>query len=202
MIRTIDPLTDPRWRELVQRDPRASAFHTPEWLDALRRTYGFVPVVYATDDRDVGNAIPFCAVASWLTGRRLVSLPFSDHCQPLVDDPSRLRDILDQVTADARRSGWRYVQIRPRLRGASVSGFGREEGNYLYALDLRPDLDIKEITPRGEIVAARGSQIYFFADREIAIPGDGAERRRPGTHGSRLARRVPRRWAGMTVATA
>ena len=142
MIRTIDPLTDPRWRELVQRDPRASAFHTPEWLDALRRTYGFVPVVYATDDRDVGNAIPFCAVASWLTGRRLVSLPFSDHCQPLVDDPSRLRDILDQVTADARRSGWRYVQIRPRLRGASVSGFGREEGNYLYALDLRPDLDI------------------------------------------------------------
>src|SRR5688572_13104982 len=92
MIRTLDPLTDPRWRELVQRDARASAFHTPEWLDALRRTYGFVPVVYTTDGArdELRSAIPFCAVASWLTGRRLVSLPFSDHCEPLVDGRARL----------------------------------------------------------------------------------------------------------------
>ena len=31
------------------------------------------------------NAMVFCPVESWLTGRRLVSLPFSDHCEPLVD---------------------------------------------------------------------------------------------------------------------
>jgi CelD/BcsL family acetyltransferase involved in cellulose biosynthesis len=142
MIRTLDPLVDPAWRDLVQRDARATAFHTSEWMDALRRTYGFGPVVYATGGDELRDAIPFCVVASWLTGRRLVSLPFSDHCDPLVDDPTQLGAILERVTADARRSGFQYVQIRPRMRGASASGFEREESNYLYAIDLRPDLDV------------------------------------------------------------
>ena len=145
MIRTLDPLSDPRWRELVQRDPRASAFHTPGWLEALRRTYGFVPVVYTTaGPRDeLRSAIPFCGVTSWLTGRRLVSLPFSDHCEPLVDDPAALVEILDQVAGDAQRNGCRYIQVRPRseVGAAGTAMFQREEMNYLYALDLRPDLD-------------------------------------------------------------
>jgi CelD/BcsL family acetyltransferase involved in cellulose biosynthesis len=145
MIRTLDPLSDPRWRELVQRDERATAFHTPEWLDALRRTYGFVPVVYTTDGPgdDLRSAIPFCAVASWLTGRRLVSLPFSDHCEPLVADPASLGEILDHLASEAHRSGWRYIQLRPR-GGAAVSsapGFQHGESNYHHTLDLRPDLD-------------------------------------------------------------
>ena len=145
MTQTLDPLTDPRWRELVQRDARASAFHTPEWLEALRRTYGFVPVVYATDSSrsELRNAIPFCAVTSWVTGRRLVSLPFSDHCEPLVDGPAPLGEILDHVTADARRRGWRYVQLRPRTGAATTGarGFRHGESNYHHTIDLRPDLD-------------------------------------------------------------
>lgn len=145
MIRTLDPLSDPRWRELVKRDVRASAFHTPEWLEALRRTYGFVPVVYTTDGpRDeLRTAIPFCAVTSWLTGRRLVSLPFSDHCEPLVDDPARLVQILDHLTSEAPHSGWRYIQLRPRGEAAAASapGFQHGESNYHHALDLRGDLD-------------------------------------------------------------
>ena len=142
MIRTLDPLIDGRWRERVRQDPRASAFHTPEWLDALRRTYGFAPVVYATGGDGLRSAIPFCVVASWLTGKRLVSLPFSDHCEPLLDDPAQLGAILERAAADARRNGWRYVQLRPRVHAASVPGFERDESNYLYAIDLRPDLDV------------------------------------------------------------
>ncbi len=142
MIRTLDPLIDGRWRERVRRDPRASAFHTPEWLDALRRTYGFAPVVYATNGDELHGAIPFCLIASWLTGRRLVSLPFSDHCEPLVEDRSQLAAILDDVVFDARLNGWRYVQLRPRTVGGTVGGFERDESNYLYAIDLQPSLDV------------------------------------------------------------
>ena len=143
MIGTIDPISDPRWRDLVQRDPRASAFHTPEWLAALRRTYGFTPVVYAADPArgDLRSAVVFCDVASWLTGRRLVSLPFSDHCDPLVDGPDRLQEVLADVAADARRGGWRYIQIRPRTAPVIADGFERDEANYLYTIDLGRDID-------------------------------------------------------------
>ena len=142
MIRTLDPLTDGRWRERVLRDPRATAFHTPEWMDALRRTYGFAPVLYATKGDALYGAIPFCLIASWLTGRRLVSLPFSDHCEPLVEDGSQLAAILDDVAFDARLNGWRYVQLRPRTVGGTVGGFERDESNYFYAIDLQPSLEV------------------------------------------------------------
>src|SRR5439155_744233 len=47
-VYSLDPLEDPRWAEFVQRHPRASVFHTPGWLEALRRTYGYAPVLYTT----------------------------------------------------------------------------------------------------------------------------------------------------------
>jgi CelD/BcsL family acetyltransferase involved in cellulose biosynthesis len=141
MTRVVDPLADPRWRELVSQHPRASAFHTPEWLEALRRTYGFAPLVYARHGGDLRDAILFCGVASWVTGRRLISLPFSDHCDPLVDGPDRLRELLADVRADASRRGWRYVQVRPRGEQVIADGFERDEANYLYTIDLGRDVD-------------------------------------------------------------
>jgi hypothetical protein len=44
-LREIDPIRDRGWTDLIERHPRASIFHTAGWLDALRRTYGYEPVV-------------------------------------------------------------------------------------------------------------------------------------------------------------
>jgi hypothetical protein len=35
----------------------------------------------------------FCRVRSWLTGRRSISLPFSDHCEPLVESHEALAGV-------------------------------------------------------------------------------------------------------------
>src|SRR5580693_4016008 len=92
----IDPIHDPRWAELVRRHPSASIFHTPEWLGALRRTYGYEPVAITTAPPGEGlrDGLVFCRIRSWLTGARCVSLPFSDHCEPLADSPDALNHIL------------------------------------------------------------------------------------------------------------
>jgi len=81
-VYTLDPLQDSRWAELIARHPQASVFHTMAWLQTLRRTYGYQPTVFTTTGPEsaLDNGIVFCQVRSWLTGRRLVSLPFSDHC--------------------------------------------------------------------------------------------------------------------------
>src|ERR1700693_4673560 len=78
----LDPLRDPRWLELIKKHPAASVFHSREWLSALRLAYGYEPVVYTNCEpsAELTSGIVFCKVRSWLTGRRLVSLPFSDHC--------------------------------------------------------------------------------------------------------------------------
>src|SRR5262245_13853039 len=111
----INPLNDPRWPAFLETHADASMFHTPQWLNALSRTYGYVSVVYTTSPpgQELTNGIPFCRITSYLTGRRLVSLPFSDHCQPLVNSPAELVELLSAVKEDTRKDGCRFLEIRP-----------------------------------------------------------------------------------------
>src|SRR5580700_5556025 len=84
----IDPLSDDRWNDLVAHHPRATTFHQRGWLQALARTYDYHPLVLTTGaaGEPLDNGIVFCHIASWVTGTRLVSLPFADHCDPLLND--------------------------------------------------------------------------------------------------------------------
>src|SRR5215475_12096757 len=94
-----DPVHDARWKEFVARHPKASVFHSPEWLEALRLTYGYKPVVFTTSPpaNELKNGLVCCEINSWLTGRRLVSLPFSDHCAPLFDSREDLHFLVDAL---------------------------------------------------------------------------------------------------------
>jgi len=111
----IHPLEDLRWNELVGWHPGASVFHSAGWLAALRKTYGFEPLAFTTSSprQPLRNAWLFCLVDSWLTGKRLVSLPFSDHCAPLAADPEDLRRLMDALTAELNDWRFRYLEIRP-----------------------------------------------------------------------------------------
>lgn len=138
-----DPLSDARWNELVSRHPRASVFHSVAWLRALSRTYGYNPVVYTTcaPGERLTNGIVFSQVESWLTGRRLVSLPFSDHCDPLFageEDAKALASALREETAGGK---WRYVEVRPLQQFEIASPLIHTTATYHYhQLDLRPEL--------------------------------------------------------------
>jgi CelD/BcsL family acetyltransferase involved in cellulose biosynthesis len=127
----IDPLTDARWDELLLRHRRASVFHTRGWLSALQRTYRYNPVVYTTSapGERLENGVVFCDVRSFITGRRLVSLPFSDHCDPLVNSPAEQADILAHVREHIGRMHCKYAEMRP---------LSAEEPKTLAAIDLRP----------------------------------------------------------------
>ena len=123
-VYSFDPLHDARWTELVGRHPKASVFHTTGWLTALRRTYGFEPIAFTTSPPadQLANALLFTRVRSWLTGRRLVSLPFSDHCEPLVDTADELRGLCLAVLRYRAQGGWRYVEMRSAACGAPPCG--------------------------------------------------------------------------------
>jgi lipid II:glycine glycyltransferase (peptidoglycan interpeptide bridge formation enzyme) len=142
----INPLTDPRWDRFLGRNPHASLFHSSPWLEALRRTYGYPPVAYTTSDphAELENALVFCRVESWLTGRRLVSLPFSDYCDLLVSELSELKILLADLEKKARREKWQYLEIRPldslEVSEATTLSCSTQEYTY-HRLDLSPDLD-------------------------------------------------------------
>jgi GNAT acetyltransferase-like protein len=137
-VGVIDPLTDPRWRTIVERHPAAGIFHTPEWLLALQRTYRYQTLAYVgLGFRDeIICGIPFCKVRSLITGRRLVSLPFSDHCQPLVSNADELNELLSAVQSDVRRQRLNYVEIRPISDEPPVGELQETSESTLHRLDL------------------------------------------------------------------
>ena len=51
-----------------------------------------------SDGAELQSAIVFCRIRSGFTGARLVSLPFSDHCDPLVASPDDLA-VLNRTSA-------------------------------------------------------------------------------------------------------
>jgi len=143
-IREIDPIHDPAWLALVERHPRASVFHTPGWLEALRRTYGYEPAVLTTSPPGVelANGVVFCRVSSWLTGPRIVSLPFTDHCEPLVDGCEGLQDILAALRSEWNSKGLKYVEMRPAEFDPGLFPDLTISNTFtLHRLDLHPSLD-------------------------------------------------------------
>ena len=139
-VYTLNPLEDPRWAEFGERHPRFSVFHAPGWLEALHRTYGYVPVVYTTSPPGtlLENGMVFCRINSWLTGRRLVSLPFADHCEPLVHNSRDWDEILIALQSVLADDGFRYFEIRPRTAVPGETEMQPGNSYCFHALDLRP----------------------------------------------------------------
>jgi hypothetical protein len=139
----IDPLRDPRWPDFLFRHPKASVFHTAGWLEALCCTYGYETFALTTcaPGRELENGVVFCRIDSRFTGRRLVSLPFSDHCEPLVDAPEDLQHLLSSLEHHREKENFRYIQIRPLsplVEGRS--SFRQAERFWCHKIDLRPTL--------------------------------------------------------------
>jgi hypothetical protein len=102
-VYAINPIQDSRWRAFLEQDSRASVFHDPRWLEALR-TYNFEPVVVTTCGPGQALTNGTCSAASELVDRRrLVSLPFSDHCQPLVSGPPSAGQLMLRLQRVRRR---------------------------------------------------------------------------------------------------
>jgi hypothetical protein len=142
----VNPLTDCRWTEFVESHPRASIFHTTQWLDALRRTYGYEPIVYTTSrpGNVLQNGLPCCRVASWLTGRRLVSLPFSDHCEPLVDSTENAQAMFQSVRKLVATEHWKYLEFRPLAcpdYAFALTDARPSARYYIHEIDLTPGED-------------------------------------------------------------
>jgi CelD/BcsL family acetyltransferase involved in cellulose biosynthesis len=84
-VHIIDPCTSLEWMQFISTHPDAGIFHHPAWMRMLRDVYGYrFFAVCLKEGEKIRAGIPFADVRSFLTGKRWVSLPFSDCCVPLL----------------------------------------------------------------------------------------------------------------------
>jgi len=108
-----NPFVEPRWDDLLKTHPRCSFFHGIAWATVLRNTYGHVPHYFLARQQDKLVALlPVLEVNSPLTGRRGVSLPFTDACPPLTSGSLSPQELLQQAIEFGRSRKWRYFECR------------------------------------------------------------------------------------------
>lgn len=120
-------LDDPRWLELVESREDALPFHHPAWARFIAEVYGFEAFALTRGD----EGLPVIESRSPLGKRRWASLPFTDTCPALSDDPRGLAEALE---AERVRIGLRSVEVRGSLPGAHERPAALE-----HVLELDPD---------------------------------------------------------------
>lgn len=112
-VQILDPLRYAGWDSLLAGHAEASFFHMAAWAEVLKQTYGHVPVYFCqfANDRLTG-LLPVMEVASPFTGRRGVSLPFSDFCPPLKAPDRNPGELYEQALEQGRERRWRYLECR------------------------------------------------------------------------------------------
>ncbi len=91
-----DAAADPRWERLTATQP-TSVFHCQRWLRVLADTYGFRIRAHVLGDADEPQAGFAYVDVRDILDRRIVSLPFSDFCDPIAPTTSHWRALVDDL---------------------------------------------------------------------------------------------------------
>jgi hypothetical protein len=134
-LRIINPIEFEGWDNMIAPLPGSSFFHTAAWAKVLSESYNYKPTYFTLfcDDKIVG-LLPLMEVKSVLTGKRGVSLPFTDYCQPIAQNENQFQNMLHAATDFGRKHYWKYLEIR----GGEDFFPNNESSEYFYGhvLDL------------------------------------------------------------------
>ena len=112
-LEIIDPTEFPHWDELLLSIPEATIFHTSSWARVLKDSYGYCPVYFTGIEKaQISFLLPIMEINSFITGKRGVSLPFTDYCRVICPQDATLIDILGPVIEYGKKARWNYLEIR------------------------------------------------------------------------------------------
>jgi CelD/BcsL family acetyltransferase involved in cellulose biosynthesis len=148
----VNPLERPGWDDLVATHPGGSFFHTTAWARVLAASYGHAPFYFCRfDGNRLAELLPVMEVSSPFTGRRGVSLPFTDFCPPLADGDRSPAELYERAMALGRERRWRYLETRGDVEPADLpSSVVRPPSSlafhgHVIELDRNPDALFKRL---------------------------------------------------------
>ncbi len=172
-IQIIDPTVTDSWDRLLLTNKKNSFFHSSGWARVLSESYNYIPLFFSViQDGRLEALVPCMEVSSIVTGKRGVSLPFTDYCEPIVSDEGQFQNIFQLMIEYGKRAGWKYIEMRP---GTVLPG-EMQPSSFCFGhmLDLSPDS--KEIfagfrdSTRRNIKRAKASDLQItVSDSDSAI---------------------------------
>ncbi len=138
-------LFDFPWSTSIEQQKTACFYYNEAWFDLVTKLYRYTAIPLTTTNAagKVTGFLPLCSMHSPLTGKRLVSLPFSDHCPLLAEDEDSANNLIDQAIQLAHEQKVRYLELRPGVNEVMPGRSELVEGNlyvrWLISLTANPD---------------------------------------------------------------
>lgn len=154
-------LNDIRWLDFISAHPSSNIFHHPNWHLVLKNQYNFnVFILACVDAKDeITAGIPFCENKSIFGKTNWISLPFSDHCQPLFNGLDSITKIEKYLVKRYNEGRINSIEIRGEIPVSNV--FLKREDFLIHTTALRNDI---------------GSLFATFKKTQIQQPIKKAER--------------------------
>ncbi len=107
-----DPSREPAWDEQVLAHAEHTPFFSQAWARVLTDSYAYRPCYLTAPFTGARAAqLPLMEIDTWVTGRRGVSLPFTDECRPLTSSPEQARALIERAIALGRERRWKTLEI-------------------------------------------------------------------------------------------
>ncbi len=126
------------WDAFVSSHPEATPFHLSSWIRTLRDTYRFEPklLVCTDDSKKITGLLPYFIVKNFLSGPRIISMPFSDYSYPLTCGAVVEKRLLKRIKEVA---GIKSIEIRGPIADTEYK-YHDNFKRYILALDPDPSV--------------------------------------------------------------
>src|SRR5437870_3291999 len=138
-------LADSSLSTFVKQHAKEPLYYSQDWLDLITNLYGYKSILLTTTDAlgRITGLLPICSIQSLITGRRLVSLPFSDCCPLLAEDKESANALIDQAIHLAQEQKAKYMELRTGSDDILARRLDLAEGKlyvrWLISLNIDPD---------------------------------------------------------------
>ena len=182
-IELIEQIDDAQWDEFVARHERGWLTHTTSWQDALETSFGHIQgqrfAVVDSKDGEILAGIPVYTVNSFLTGKRMVSIPFATMCDPLTTSQNYLEMLIKHIIGMQNQQRCRYLELRSSFANEGLKNTQLTEHlffvQHYLKLDVPPEALFKTFhrtCTRQRINRAKKSDLQLLrgeSERELKI---------------------------------
>ena len=174
-LKIIDVTEDTKWDVLMSNRSGYTIFHSSLWASVIKATYAFTPkyILCDNDDRDEIWGWPFFLINEKLKGRRLVCLPFTDSCSPILPCSGIIKNASALFNLLTRSLGAKSIELRSNLGlpGFIVHNYYK---NYILKLNRNEEVIWKLLKPKSvryliNKAARNGIKVSFENDKKAMM---------------------------------
>lgn len=115
-IKIIDPCSDPRWDKFVENHPFGWIVHLSGWKKVIEQTFPHIKghhlALIDTETNEIKAGLPIYEIRSWLTGKRLVSIPFATISDILTSNVEQSSLLINEAIRLLKQLKYSHIEVK------------------------------------------------------------------------------------------